>query len=182
MKIIPQTENWNEGECDWSFVKNATDDITAWEHRECLVLPDEYRQFMIRYNGGSVYPRLITFAGDSSETFVDRIFSWKTVESHWKGETYGRGTPPGYLIFADTPGPIQFLISVKPEDYGRIYSWVHSTDIWGTDRNTEIFPQSNTFREFLNGLYDDDQGSDFENWHLPIYDSLMRELEIPLVK
>ena len=178
MKIVPLTDNWNEGECDWSFVKSAVDDISAWEQREGLVLPGDYRKFMTRYNGGSVYPRLVKFAGDSSETFVERFFSWKTVESHWRGETYGKGTPQGYLIIAETPGPIQFLASVKPDDCGEIYSWIHCTDKWGTDRNTEVFFQSNNFREFLSGLYDDKEGSDFENWYLPIYDELMKELEV----
>jgi hypothetical protein len=33
MKIAPTTERWNEGERDWSFVKDPRADIEAWERQ-----------------------------------------------------------------------------------------------------------------------------------------------------
>jgi hypothetical protein len=188
VKIAPVTERWNEGERDWSFVKDPTAEIAAWERREGLSLPEDYRRFMLRYNGGRVYPRLFRTEAalvgmlgphepTSDVTYVDPIFSWATVEAHWRGEIYGRGVPPRHLVFAGTPGAIQLLMALTPENRGRVYTWIHSTDIWGTDRNTRIWPHAESFSRFLDGLFDDDDRSDFEDWERPIYVRLARELE-----
>lgn len=56
--IAPLTERWNEGERDWAFVKDPNHDIARWEESTGLSLPDGYRRFMLRFNGGRVYPRL----------------------------------------------------------------------------------------------------------------------------
>lgn len=189
MKIVPVTERWNDGERDWSFVKDPTPDIEAWEASEGLRLPDSYRAFMRKYNGGRVHPRLFRTAAawsgmlgpyspEDDVTYVDVILRWARVESHWRGETYGRhAIPPGHLLFAETPGSIQLLMSLAPENHGEISCWIHSTDIWGTDRNTRVFPLASGFAEFLNGLFEDETRDDLEDWLTPLYRKLARDLE-----
>lgn len=187
MKIVPYTKNWNDGERDWSFVEDPTSAIETWENREGVQLPDDYRRFMLKFNGGRVYPRkfkhnlgpinLGPFVDDSGETYVDLIFSWASVESHWRGETYGDGVPPNHLVIADDPGGINLLLSTATESRGRIFAWPHSTDKWGTDRNTKIYTQSESFSAFLESLYDDADQSDYVDWKLPIYEQLQKELE-----
>ena len=54
MKIVPNTERWNEGERDWTFVPDPKNEIAAWERRTGIRLPDEYRKFLLKFNGGSV--------------------------------------------------------------------------------------------------------------------------------
>lgn len=186
--IAPYTENWNKGECDWSFVKDPRVAIENWEKQENISLPPDYRNFLLKFNGGRVYPRLFThtigalqagpYVDSSSVTYVGIIYSWATVESHWRRETYGDGVPPNYLIFADTPGGIELLMSMNRDDYGKIYTWPHCSDIWGTDRNTKIYYQANNFTQLLKSLFDDDEQSDYEGWHRPIYDKLAKELVI----
>lgn len=188
MKIAPLTERWNEGEREWSFVRDPLAEIEAWERREGLKLPEDYRRFMLRYNGGRVYPRLFRteavlvrmlgpYEPTSELTHVDPIYDWATVESHWRGETYREGVPPRHLVIAGTPGSIQVLMALTAEGWGRIYTWIHSTDSWGTDRNTRTWSIAESFSQFLDGLFDDENGSDFRNWRRPIYDRLARELQ-----
>lgn len=188
MKIVPVTERWNEGEREWSFVKDPTAEIEAWEKREGLLLPEDYRGFMRRYNGGRVYPRLLRtgaalvgmlgpYEPSSDLTQVNPIYDWATVEAHWRGEIYGRGVPPGHLVFAGTPGLIQVLMALTADGWGRVYAWVGSTDSWGTDRNTRVWPVAESFHGFLDVLFDDENRSDFRSWRRPIYDRLAKELE-----
>ena len=188
MKIAPLTERWNEGERDWSFVRDPTAQIEAWESREGLSLPADYRRFLLRYNGGHVYQRLFRtpaalvgmlgpYEPTSDVTQVNPIYDWATVERHWTGEVYGQGVPPGHLVVAATPGAIQVLLALTPENWGRIFSWIHSADAWGSDRNTEIWPLAGSFSHFLDSLFDDENRSDWPRWRLPIYDTLAKELE-----
>lgn len=188
MKITPYTERWNEGERDWSYVKNAQRDIEKWESEAGLRLPPGYRDFMLRFNGGHVYPRIFRrplaavpfnmamLPPPTEENYVDLIFNWAYVESHWRGETYGKGVPPQHLVFADTPGPIQLLIALNIQDFGKIFTWYHSSNIWGTDGNDTVFFQAEDFSSFMRSLVDEN-GKDYENWHVPIYDRLARDFE-----
>lgn len=188
MKIAPYTERWNEGECDWSYVEDPRAEIERWEYETGLQLPAEYRTFMLRFNGGRVYPRQFRtplaqepidepMYPNSDVTYVDIIMSWASVESHWRGDTYGEGVPPQYLIIADTPGPIQLLMAMTDADYGKIFSWYHSQYTWGTDGNDKMYFQSDCFRQFIQSLVDED-GTDFQSWRLPIYDKLARDFEV----
>lgn len=184
MKIAPYLKNWNDGERDWSYVKDPTSEIENWEKKSNISLPDDYRRFLIAYNGGSPYPRLFKhgmgsltagpYEDQSNETYVDIILSWESVESHWRGETYGKGIPPGYLLIAVTPGAIQVLMNIDSEK-GQIVSWYHSTSPWGSGNNTEIYPIANSFTEFLGILYGNKE--DFDAWHLD-YEDLAKDLKL----
>jgi hypothetical protein len=189
MKIVPVTESWNDGECDWSFVKDPRLEIEAWEQREGLLLPESYRKFMLEYNGGNVYPSLFhtqaalqgmlgPYEPTSDVTLVDCILSWATVEEHWRGETYDRGVPPLHLVFAQTPGSIQLLMSLTPKNHGQIFTWIHSSNDWGTENNSLLFPLANSFTEFLRGLYDDEEKTSYDYWYAPSYDTLAKELQL----
>lgn len=185
MKIVPTTERWNEGERDWSYVEDCRADLMRWEGEVGLKLPAEYREFMLRYNGGRVHPRMFihtipieAIPSASNKTYVNVIYRWRIVESHWKGTTYGMGVPPQHIVFGGTPGAIQLLMSLNPNDYGKIFAWVHSTNIWGTDNNDRAYFQSDGFHSFLRSLFDDEDGSDYKSWRTPTYDRLAKELEV----
>ena len=185
MKIAPYTKRWNEGETDWSFVENPSDQITAWEKVQGITLPKDYRDFLVRYNGGRVYPRMFKhkmgslqagpFVDDSGETYLDLLYPWETVEMHWQGKTYGKGVPSQHIVIGENPGGIQVIMSLTPQDKGKIYSWFHSRTPWGTEENTKKYPLADSFSEFLKNLYDN--GNDYDDWHIPLYDTLARELE-----
>jgi hypothetical protein len=80
-------------------------------------------------------------------------------------------------VIAGTPGAIQLLMALAPPNHGQIHGWVHSTDAWGTDRNQQIWPLAMDFSEFLDGLFDDEQQSDYLRWRRPIYDRLAKVLQ-----
>jgi hypothetical protein len=181
--IIPVTERWNEGERDWSFVKDPRQDIIDWERRTGHVLPDGYRRFMFVFNGGRVYPRIFHYnvpleRYPSAEpiTVVNPFYSWASAERYWRGEIYRRGTPPDMLFIGCDPGGLEILMSLRPQDYGQIFCWVHSTNIWGTDGNDQIWHQADSFEAFLASLYDEPDESDYKIWNRPGYGSLAKPL------
>jgi hypothetical protein len=189
MKIAPLTERWNEGERDWSFVKDPRADIEAWEKAEGILLPESYRKFMLRYNGGRVYPRLFRtkaeighmmgpYVCQDEETFCEVIYDWAFVERIYTGKYYAKGVPPKHIAFASAPMRIELLMALNSKNYGRIYAWIRSTNDWGTDGNDEIFPLARSFPEFLLNLYDDKKKSDYSNWRVPIYDILAKDIEL----
>ncbi len=181
--IVPVTEGWNRGERDWSYVANASQDIKRWESTTRSNLPDGYRRFMLTFNGGRVYPGLFCYnvplelyPSTEPVTRVDPFYSWATVESHWRGEVYGKGYPPDMLLIGCDPGGLEILLSLRPTDWGHIFCWPHTRNIWGTEGNTQVWHQADSFEAFLKSLYDLQDESDYDAWHLPIYDKLARPL------
>ncbi len=190
LKIAPLTEGWNNGQMDWSYVENPTEAIEHWEKDSGFTLPPSYREFMIRYNGGYVYPRLFKtpllsgqsgpYYDDSNLIYIDPVYCWKTVEINWNGEWYGRDPiPENYLLIAGTPAAIELLLSLNPNDFGYVYSWRHSVYKWGSDENSQIHLQAQSFAQFLEGLFDDN-GEDYENWYIPAYENLIRDIQLSI--
>jgi hypothetical protein len=188
MLIVPNTENWNEGEFDWSFVPDPKSEIVNWEKRTGIKLPKEYRNFLFTYNGGSVYPRIFkhsispsTLPSISPEEMVGNFYRWDQVLARFNGEIYGKGIPGGYLNIGDTPGPLELLIGIEGENEGQIYAWLRSSSPWGSGSNKEIHLLSASFPLFLKMLYDDEEKTDYEGWFIPAFETVSRELEIDLM-
>jgi len=185
MLILPNTMNWNEGETDWSFVPDPKNDIKNWEVRFGRKLPSDYKEFLLRFNGGSVYPRMFkhaispsTLPSVSQEEILDRLYRWDQVVPLYNREGYGKGLPDGYLDIGETPGPLEILLSIREEDFGKIYAWVRSSNRWGTDSNTEIYLLAANFRTFLKMLYDDQEKTDYMGWFIPGCEDITKELEV----
>jgi hypothetical protein len=179
--IAPETERWNEGERDWAFVKDPCQDIALWESRTERLLPDGYRRFMLAFNGGRVYPRLFRYnvpldLYPSAEpvTLVDPFYSWARVEEYWRGSVYSRAMPENMLVIGGDPGGLEILLSVRPDNYGQIFCWVDGSHSDDTHENDRIWFQAASFEGFLDSLYDEADGSDYENWHVPAYDKLAK--------
>lgn len=187
MKIGPITERWNDGERDWSFVKDPTSDIERWEQETGYKLPPDYRKFMIRFNGGRVFPRRFhtrlakgpigPYDNESDITYVNPISSWKSVESHWREETYGTGIPPQHLAIASAPGAIQLLMSLDPENYGKIFAWCHTRTPRGEEGNNILDPVASDFTTFLKSLFSGGD-EDFTSWRTPVFDKIARDFEL----
>lgn len=181
--IAPVTTGWNEGEHDWSFVKDATADIARWERETGHKVPDDYRRFMLRFNGGRVYPRLFRYTvplerypSNEPVTMIESFYSWTDGQEYLRGEMYGRGTPPDMLFIGGDPGGLEVLLSLRPSDWGQVFCWPHTTNIWGIEGNSEIWHQADSFEAFIDSLFDGSDRSDYSAWHVPIYDKLARPL------
>ncbi len=178
-KILPITKNWNEGERDWSYVKDASKDIEAWETSTYKKLPESYRRFMTKFNGGRIYPSLLrhNVPNYSSPTVLEYFYDWDTVMSHFNRDVYGEGSPPDCLIIGGDPGGLEVLLSCREQDAGQVFCWFHTRNIWGTDGNTEIWHQANSFEELLASLHDDEDRNSYDHWYIPLCDTLARPLE-----
>ncbi|MEM1199259.1 MAG: SMI1/KNR4 family protein [Pseudomonadota bacterium] len=178
--ILPVTENWNEGERDWSYVKDARAGIADWEARAGKTLPDDYRRFMLKFNGGRLYPSLLrhNVTHYSSEpTLLEYFYSWDEVIRHANKEVYFSGTPEGFLIIGGDPGGLEILLSCRDEDQGQIFCWYHTTVPWGTDDNAQVWHQAGSFSELLASLYEDESKTSHQHWYIPLCDSLAQPLE-----
>jgi len=184
--IAPITEGWEHGERDWSFVKDPSSDIKRWEEESGRTLPDDYKRFMLAFNGGVPYPNVFTFAAPLTAypsadptTFIDPLNDWAMIEAEWnKKETYRNALPPNMLIIGADPGGLVVLMSVAEEEskHGKIFVWVARGEPWGDEDNNTVWQQAESFGTFMASLFDDADKTGWDHWHIPLFDTLAKPL------
>lgn len=164
--------------------------VTAWERELGLRLPEDYRNFLLRFDGGYPYPNFFDSAliragvVVSSETLmvVEFFYSLAEGQAHWNKASYGAGTPPGMAFIGSEPGGTEVLMSLRPQDFGVIYLWYHSTNIWGTDGNDDsaLYRQADSFNDFLVSLFDTADREGYEGWYRPEAAKAALTCQLPL--
>lgn len=169
----------------WDDVPNPTAEVTAFESQNNFTLPNDYRRFILNYNGGRVYPCMFKYTVPleiypSAEpvTFLDPLYDWAFAMQIWNGDIYPGSNPPNMLAIGSDPGGLQVLLSLQKDSFGKIFTWVQSQESWGAENNDTIYPQAASFREFMDSLYDNADKDAYEYWHRPGLAHLERKLEI----
>lgn len=167
---------------DW-----ATDDpgvaIEAWERRSGLRLPDDYRSFMRQHDGGRPYPLMFLHTArepdgepNPTEHYVNAFSDWSYVAS-WT-EELGNRLPKGCISIGGDPGLIELILSLRQDDHGHVYSWVRSWGAWSSTENDYLCPQTQSFRGFVESLFDNDEKEGYDYWYSPSSKRTRRLLEL----
>lgn len=175
--ICPVGERWDAGET----IDQA---IAGWEKSAGYGLPADYRAFLINYNGGQPYPNMFEHTAlapeegspNPTEHFVDSFYPWERTMS-WSNEL-GNRLPTGCLTIGADPGLLEIVLSLRPEDFGSVYSWVRNWADWGSAENTYLCPQASSFRLFIAALFDDDEQNGYDYWYTPRRENLTRALDV----
>ena len=156
---------------DWATIA-PTDAIKGWERRSGFRLPDDYRTFMMRYDGGRPYPLMFLHTARESdgepnptEHYVDPFFEWEYVSS-WT-EELGNRLPKGCLAIGGDPGLINLILSLRQDDYGCVYSWVRNWGAWSSPENDYLCLQAQSFQGFVESLFENEQMEGYDYWYLP---------------
>jgi hypothetical protein len=168
----------------WTDVPDASPLVDAWEKRNNIPVPSDYRQFITKYNGGRVYPPMFRYTvpldkypSTEPVTYLDPLYDWDYVEEIWNGGVFNGRNPPQMLMIGSDPGGLEVLLSLRKEDYGKIYTWLHSLSGWGEEDNDTVYLQASSFREFMDSLYDNEAREGYTYWHRPGLAHLERKLE-----
>jgi hypothetical protein len=111
------------------------DELRAFEDTYHLRLPDDYRAFLLKHNGGIVTPYAFSFERDNvidgswvgwfyglhhnglEYTSLEDVY----VSQRIAGQSLYSVTPTDYFIFASDMGKNDLCFSLKETDYGAVY-------------------------------------------------------------
>jgi hypothetical protein len=134
-------------------------DIVQLEHQIGVHLPDEYRAFLLRFNGGKPSPYCFPIRGMPKNPYgVIREFygiECPVLSSNlkWNCEVFWGDSPRDLLPIADTPGGNQLCLCLFGTDAGSIFLW----DYYGAPRNPlsreGTFFVARSFQELIDGLF-----------------------------
>ena len=162
--IAPDRDGWSKREDNLGAV------LSLEEAVGCL-LPQDYRDFLLEYNGGAPYPQVFRFAPDPEDPdrFLDRLHSAEFAQQLFVERPFGDNLPTGTLIIGEDPGGLQLLLSLRAEDLGRVHA------LYPVDASP-LVTLADSFRDFLRLLHETEDGIGFEHWHTPARRAHCRKL------
>lgn len=172
-------------ERDWTDAGSVKASIEAWEGASGIALPSDYRAFMLRYDGGRVYPLIFDYTipldrypttDPRPATYLDPLYQWKMVEDIWNGGIFSHRNPPGMLVIGCNPGGMEVLLSVQAPHFGQIFTWLHTLSPWGDPQNDTCWHQADSFSAFMASLYENESRDGYRYWYRPGLKHLQRPL------
>ncbi|WP_089086420.1 SMI1/KNR4 family protein [Aquitalea magnusonii] len=136
-----------------SFGKASVDQIALFESTIGVLLPNDYRDFLLKNNGGVLVDCMIRPAGLNEDVLLDVMFGLQLDENldlqFWL-EEYSGEMPSESLLIGSDPGSNFILMIISGESKG-VYYWDHThffSDSSMEDGNTYFI--CDDFNEFLN--------------------------------
>ncbi len=136
--------------------------IAEIENYVALVFPKEYKEHLLKFNGGQCQPNVFTFNenGSITNSYIDWFLAIydgeydnlkKYIENY---KINHQRLPSRILPIAHDPGGNLICISCDGEDMGSIYFWDHENEA-GKENFTNLYLISKSFNDFINNLKED---------------------------
>lgn len=128
-------------------------DIEEFEEKYNIVLPVQYRNFLLKYNGG--YPEFFCFkiSKEQGENIVNMFYCIgdedDSLEQSW--EYLEDILPEGFIPIADDPSGNQICLGILGQYIGKIYFFIH--DVCNDKKMNNMIFLANGFDSFFNNLY-----------------------------
>ena len=132
-------------------------DIQRFEQRRGMVLPMDYKRFLLLRNGGRP-ERDLFFVPESKMNLIARIHfffamndprRWNNLD--WALDVVVDRIQKGFLPIATTEGSDDICLEIAGDHPGRILFW--DKHIF---KGENVYPVAKNFTEFINGLFRDE--------------------------
>lgn len=122
-------------------------------------LPPDFREFLLRINGGRPDPAGFSFqAGPrADESDVDWFFALgqgSPYEILHSLEVYRDRIPMGLLPIASDPGGNLLLLSLRRDDFGSVFFWDHEEESPPNPTMSNAYLVASSFSAFIADLFD----------------------------
>ena len=130
--------------------------IKRFEEKYNVILPKEYKVFLLEYNGGDADPNVFSISDEHGESALNILYGLDAVSEYddlsnvfdsLEGEL-----PRELLSIGDDSGGNQICIGVSGKYVNKIYIWMH--DVEEDEHMANVFLLSGNFNEFLASLYE----------------------------
>lgn len=130
--------------------------ISEFERRVGARLPNDYREFLLRWNGGTPSPNTVSVP-DLADVLVDRLYGVRDVRTNSDLEhelnSVSEMLPEGVIPIGHDPGGNLFLLCVKGDGAGQVWYWDSCLWFESSSETGNTYVVSNSFGEFLRMLH-----------------------------
>jgi hypothetical protein len=136
--------------------------ISKLEEKLGMSLPDDYRGFLLRYNGGEPERNVSQTGSPRVGVHIFYGIIKRSSGEHWRDLLWHRHllidrVPTNILPIAGDEGGNQICLSLRPESYGWIYYWDHELEAEEGQPATfdNMSKINSSFRAFVQSLRPD---------------------------
>lgn len=138
------------------------EELQAAENIVGKEFPDQYREFLLKYNGGHPAPDIFRYKNEDGDqelaaiAYFLAVYDGKDENLLDYFETYEDRIPSQLIPIARGPGGDLVLLGLESSYRGKIYYWIQDLEPDEPDFSN-IFPVAGSFNEFLDSLFDPTQ-------------------------
>lgn len=172
-------------EDDWKFVSDTEGLIIKWEAKTKIKLPEDYRSFLTKYNGGRIYPCLFKhnvpqelWKMDDDVVIFNPAYDWLYVLQRMEENFNFSRFPENSIPIGSDPGGLEVVMSLEENSFGKIYVIHFGVGPEDDEPMMRAFLQANSFREFIfDELIENDDRDGYDYWFRRNKDHLTRKVE-----
>lgn len=141
-----------------SFGSLDNKDLEVFQRSNNLGLPDDYKEYLLENNGGSVNDKIVCFNAENiaEPIALGSLFGVGNAKKSLSLETwlneYGDELLENMLIIGHATGSGLVLL-VNQEDWKGVYFWDNCLDYENSTEDECMYFIAKTFKDFLNGLF-----------------------------
>lgn len=133
-------------------------EITNLENQLGINLPNDYKEFLKKHNGGYPEPDGFDFANGDDGSSVDKFLEMsdsKNASIIDYYQAYKNRIPKNYFPIAKDPGGNLILIEINHKESG-VYFWDHENEAEDGDTPwmDNVYLISSSFNDFIDNLYE----------------------------
>ncbi len=134
--------------------------LSELEQRTNIKLPEQYRNFLLKHNGGIPSPNRFKTLDGKVESMISNFLPIAAIEDdnlleEIQGITQAELIPENLIPIATEPGDDRLVLSVGGSDYGKIYYWAWEEEPKRNHKPSYKYIRlvANSFDELLALLY-----------------------------
>jgi hypothetical protein len=136
--------------------KISLENIKIFEEKYNVTLPEEFKRFLLEYNGGDVKPNVFKISDEHGESALNTLYGLdisseydelSNVFDSLEGEL-----PENFISIGDDSAGNQICLGIIGSYCGKVYIWMH--DMEENEFMDNMFFLANSFNEFLDSLYE----------------------------
>lgn len=134
--------------------KISLQDIKQFAQEYDIVLPKQYVEFLLEYNGGFPQKSGFNISDDEGESLVNKFYGIGDMKSNLGKvfEILEGEIPEDFISIANDPAGNEILLGVSGENHGKVYFWIH--DRVPEEVMDNMFILADSFYEFFVNLYE----------------------------
>lgn len=167
-------------------------DIKKIEKKLNINLPEDYKKHLLKYNGGhpikNGYPLIEYIDNDPNDNSADIAWFLAIYDGEYDNflknyhtfKIWQKRMPDELIPIGCGSGGDQICISVKGNNYGKVYFWNHEQEAYEGEEPdySNVHLIANSFTEFINSLYQFDLEKDTDGKR--IYISIHDKYSLPV--
>ncbi|MBC2160078.1 SMI1/KNR4 family protein [Listeria booriae] len=129
--------------------------IEDFEQRYNLKLAEDYKKFLLDFNGGYADPNVFKISEEQGESALNTLYGlgiddeYDELESIY--ESLDGIIPSGFISIADDSGGNQICLGLDDDYFGKVFVWIHDMEI--EEDMDNMFLLADDFKLFLDELY-----------------------------